>query len=60
MAHPQIRMRLPQRIRDRKRGAQRHRFMDRLLQPATSALAFGGKTPDEVYATAEIMEQLAA
>ena len=30
--------RLPQRLRDRKRGTQRHRSLDRLLQPATSAL----------------------
>jgi putative transposase len=38
MAQPQIRMRLPQRLRDRQRSPQRHRFLDRLLQPAASTL----------------------
>jgi len=32
MAQPQIRVRLPQRLRDRQRRATRHRFLDRLLQ----------------------------
>nr|CAD6423834.1 IS3 family transposase [Rhizobium sp. Q54] len=38
VTQPQIRMRLPQRLREGKRSPQRHRFLDRLLQPATPAL----------------------
>jgi LysR family transcriptional regulator, glycine cleavage system transcriptional activator len=41
------------------RSPQRHRFLDRLLQPATHS-TFDGRTPDEVHAIAEITEQFAA
>src|ERR1700689_3658127 len=34
-------MRVPERLRDRRRGPNRHRSLDRLLQPAASALGAG-------------------
>ncbi|MEZ5800054.1 MAG: IS3 family transposase [Nitratireductor sp.] len=60
VAQSQIRMRLPQRLRDRKRSRSGIGSWIDYYNRRRPHSTFGGRTPDEVYAMAEMTEQLAA
>jgi putative transposase len=59
VALAQIRMRVPERLRHRRRGPKRHRSLDRLLQRRPHS-ALGDRTPDEAYAIEVQQKNLAA
>ena len=60
VAIAEIRVRVPQCLRDRQRGTVRDRSLDQLYNADRPHSAFAGRTPDEVYATRASEEKLAA